>query len=47
MCNYLYKKYQVTPVTVHDALYLTDNDFDKVSERIEDIFWNLIDYKFI
>ena len=47
MCNYLFKKYQVTPITVHDALYLTDNDEKKVTEEIEDIFWNLIDYKFI
>lgn len=47
ICNYLYKTYQVTPVTVHDALYLTDDDLEKVSESIEDIFWKLIDYQYL
>ena len=45
MCNYLYKRYGVTPVTVHDALYLTDADRKKVPESIEDRFWKIIDYK--
>lgn len=47
MCCYLHEKYNVYPVTVHDALYLSDDDFDKVSETIEDIFWNLIDFKYL
>jgi hypothetical protein len=47
ICTYLYKTYQVTPVTVHDALYLTDDDLEKVSESIEDIFWKLIDYQYL
>lgn len=47
ICTYLYKTYKVTPVTVHDALYLTDDDLDKVTESIADIFWKLIDYRYL
>lgn len=46
LINYLFKLYGVTPVTVHDAVYLTDKDFEKVNEPIEEIFWKLIDLKF-
>lgn len=46
LINYLFKIYKVTPVTVHDAVYLTDNDKEKVTEKIEDIFWKIIDLKY-
>lgn len=47
ICNYLYETYGVYPVTVHDALYLSDDDLEKVTESIEDIFWHLIDFKYL
>lgn len=47
LVNYLFKKYKVTPITVHDAVYLTDDDKEKVEESIEDIFWKIIDLKHI
>ena len=47
ICNYLYKKYGVTPVTVHDAIYITDEDRKKVKESIEDIFWRELDLKYL
>lgn len=47
MCDYLYQRFNVTPVTVHDALYLTDADLEKVKQPIEDIFWNLIDFQYL
>jgi hypothetical protein len=47
MCTYLYKKYNVYPVTVHDALYLTDKDLKKINEKIEDIFWQELNLKYI
>lgn len=46
LINYLFEKYNVTPVTVHDAVYLTDSDKEKVTEKIEDIFWKIIDLKY-
>ena len=47
ICNYLYKKYGVTPVTVHDAIYITDEDRKKIKENIEDIFWQELDLKYL
>lgn len=47
ICNYLYKKYGVTPVTVHDAIYITDEDRKKIKEKIEDIFWQELDLKYL
>ena len=47
ICNYLYKKYNVTPITVHDAIYITDEDRKKIKEKIEDIFWQELDLKYL
>ena len=47
ICSYLYKKYNVTPVTVHDAIYITDEDRKKIKENIEDIFWQELDLKYL
>lgn len=47
MCTYLYNTYNVTPATVHDALYITDADMEKITESIEDIFWKMIDFKYL
>lgn len=47
MCTYLHKKYGVIPVTVHDALYLSIEDMEKITENIENLFWNMIDYQYL
>jgi len=47
ICTYLHKTYEVFPVTVHDAIYLTDDDREKVKEKIEDIFWKELNLKYV
>ena len=47
ICNYLYKRYKATPVTVHDAIYLTDTDRAKIDENLEEIFWNELNLKYV
>lgn len=48
MCNYLFFNYGVIPVTVHDALYLSEKDLAYVEqfEDLEKLFWKLIDLKY-
>lgn len=47
ICLYLYKTYGVIPVTVHDAVYLSKADAEKITENIDEIFWKMIDYQFL
>lgn len=46
ICNYLYQTYDVTPLTVHDAIYITDDDRKNIHENIEYIFWKELDLKY-
>ena len=46
ICTYLHKTYGVLPLTVHDAIYLTDADMKQVKEPIEEIFWRELDLKY-
>lgn len=47
ICLYLYKTYGVIPVTVHDAVYLSKADAEKITENIDEIFWKMIDYQYL
>ena len=47
ICNYLYQTYNVTPLTVHDAIYITDDDRKNIHENIEYIFWHELNLKYL
>lgn len=47
ICTYLHIKYNVFPVSVHDAVYLSRKDRAKISENLEDIFWKELNFKYI
>ena len=47
ICTYLNKTYGVYPLSVHDAVYLSEEDCQKVKEDISEIFWSMLDLKFI
>lgn len=47
MTNYLWKEYGVISLSVHDALYISIKDKNKIPESIEELFWKNLDYKFI
>lgn len=47
MTNYLWKEYGVISLSVHDALYISMKDKNKIPESIEGLFWKILDYQFI